>query len=129
MKKVIRYLFLHELKNVITKNVNYKLVAKYKCNCGKVAVWSYMPGFGNGANPHFCDDCVSSVNDEPCSCNHHYIEGEMAEQPEGVEGVYWKWVEEGKIWVNLDAKKRPYPCAEYDYDEDGLDMPNLWDKI
>ena len=53
---------------------------------------------------------------------------------EGIEGKDWAWVEyEGdeyvdKItkddgyWQYLDERVRPYPCAEYDYDEDGFEL-------
>ena len=53
--------------------------------------------------------------------------------PEGIEGKDWRWVEneanefmdeitkEDGYWLNLDERGRPYPCVEYEYDEDGFD--------
>jgi hypothetical protein len=28
---------------------------------------------------------------------------------------------EDGYWLNLDERGRPYPCVEYEYDEDGFD--------
>jgi hypothetical protein len=102
-----------------------------------MAVWVYAPGFSGGDNPYFCDDCISSTEDLGCSCNWHYSkhsDEDFTEQPEGIEGKDWRWVEhpgddymgeitkdEG-IWVRLDEKGRPYPCAEYWYEEDGWEI-------
>lgn len=106
---------------------------KELCDCGKISVWCYMPGYSGGGNPYVCDDCVSSPNDVGCSCNWHYSKGEEIDKPEGIENVHWRWVEhpgnehlieikkEEGIWVKLDKKGRPHPCAEYTYDEDGFD--------
>jgi len=115
-------------------------MSKAKCDCGKEAVWLYAPGFSNGDNPYFCDDCVSSPDDVGCSCNWRHMDVnaydpplENPELPEGIEGKDWRWVEfEGNeyipkitkndgIWQFLDEKGRPNPCAEYFYDEDGFD--------
>ena len=108
---------------------------KKKCDCGKIAQWLYMPGYGDNSNPYSCDDCVSSSDDMGCSCNWHYAkpqDGLPTDEPEGIEGKDWRWVEyEGDEYVNkitkeedgywqyLDEKGRPYPCAEYDYSEEG----------
>ena len=104
-------------------------MAKY-CDCGKPAKWCYAPGYSSGANPFLCDDCISSVDSMGCSCNWESAEGEYAVIPEGVEGVDWKWIVqpatdylseitlEDKMWVSLDSKGRPWPCVEYDYDQD-----------
>jgi hypothetical protein len=43
------------------------------------------------------------------------------ELPEGVEGVDWKWIEDGSIWTSIDDKGREWPCAEYDNDPDGYE--------
>lgn len=109
---------------------------KEKCDCGKMAVWYYMPSTdSNNFNPYSCDDCISTPESQPCSCNYNYTKGEFAEElPKGVEGKDWRWVthpgsehmgqitkEEG-IFINLDEKGRPYPCCEYDYDEEGYDI-------
>ena len=96
---------------------------KELCDCGKVAVWSYGPGFINGFNSDFCDDCVP----RGCSCNHRYIDvnayhpplGEP-DLPEGEEGKDLKWVDEEKThWCRIDEHGREYPCAEFWYEEDG----------
>jgi hypothetical protein len=84
------------------------------CDCGKVAVWCYLPGYSNGDNPNHCDDCVP----RGCTCNYHSIQEEYDDQPEGVEGVDYKWISE-TIWTEIDDQGREYPCVEYDYDEDG----------
>lgn len=110
---------------------------KELCDCGKIAVWVYAPGFSGGGHPYFCDDCISSPEDVGCSCNWHYSkhsDNDFTEQPEGDEGKDWRWVEypgddylslitkdEG-IWVRLDDKGRPYPCAEYWYEEEGFEI-------
>ena len=110
---------------------------KKMCDCGvNHAKWVYMPGYANGDSPYICDDCISSPEDVGCSCNWNYglpQEGLPTDEPEGVEGKDWRWVEkeaddyEGAIakeegyWLNLDERGRPYPCAEYEYSEDGFD--------
>ena len=119
---------------------------KKKCDCGNVAVWLYMPGYGDGSNPYICDDCVSSPEDIGCSCNWHYgkpQEGLPTDEPDGIEGKDWRWVEyegdeyvdkitkeEDGYWQYLDERGRPYPCAEYDYDEEGYpDYTWLGEKV
>lgn len=87
------------------------------CDCGKIAVFCYMPGYSSGNSPYFCDDCVH----RGCSCNHKYINEEYLNNPEGEEGIDWKWIEEGLIWAYIDEKGREYPCAEYDCDPDGYE--------
>lgn len=111
-------------------------MAKKYCDCGKPASWLYMPGFSDG-NSFVCEDCISHIDSVGCSCNWEYTMGECATIPEGIEGKDWKWVvqpanehmseitiEDG-IWVSLDERGRPYPCAEYDYDTDGNNFD--WD--
>ena len=88
---------------------------KELCDCGKVAVWCYMPGYSSGSSPYSCDDCVG----RGCSCNHRYINEQ--DTPEGEEGKDWIWVEDGGVWTHVDEKGREYPCAEYDYDPDGYE--------
>lgn len=118
---------------------------KKKCDCGAEAKWVYMPGFSGGGNSYICDDCVSSPEDIGCSCCWNTAleqEGLPQDLPEGVEGKDWRWVEHegdeylGKIikedgyWLNLDERGRPYPCVEYEYDEDGFDNYTcLGDKV
>jgi hypothetical protein len=87
-----------------------------KCKCGNVAVWFYMPG-----DSKYCDDCVS----RGCSCNNYYVDVnayhpplDSPELPEGVEGVDWKWIDEGQVWCYVDKKGRQFPCCEFFYDED-----------
>lgn len=116
---------------------------KRKCDCGNVAEWFYMPGYGNGANSYVCDDCVTSIDDEGCSCNYHYTNIDDANNlsagdvhyshpdlPEGIEGKDWRWVDKDRgCWINLDEKGRPYPCAEYDYEKGGHEIPTFWDTL
>lgn len=115
--------------------------SKELCDCGKMAIWVYAPGFSGGGNPYFCDDCISSPEDIGCSCNWNYCSKDAYQpaletdiEPEGVEGKDWRWVEfpgddymskitkEDKVWQYLDEKGRPYPCAEYWYDEEGYEI-------
>ena len=124
-------------------------MAKELCKCGKMAVLVYMPGYGYGASPFSCNDCVISKDDKiGCSCNWHYAknqDGLPDDLPEGIEGKDWTWIqhegdeymtpilkEEG-YWINIDENGRPYPCVEFEYDKDGFDIPtwwsNLYDKI
>ena len=109
---------------------------KKMCDCGvNHAKWVYMPGYANGDSPYICDDCISSPEDVGCSCNWNYglpQEGLPTDEPEGVEGKDWRWVEkeadeyeagitkEDGYWQYLDERGRPYPCAEYEYDEGGF---------
>jgi len=119
---------------------------KKKCDCGNVAVWLYMPGYGDGSNPFICDDCIGTPEDIGCSCNWHYglpQEGLPTDEPEGIEGKDWRWVEyegdeytdkitkeEDGYWQYIDERGRPYPCAEYEYDEDGFpDYTWLGEKV
>lgn len=113
---------------------------KHKCDCGKEAVWCYMPGFRDNSNPFFCDDCViSPENKIGCSCNWRFAkeqEGLPTDLPEGEEGKDWIWVEfkgdehtppitkEDGYWTELDERGRPYPCVEYWYDEEGFEIEN-----
>ena len=98
---------------------------KEYCDCGKLANWCYMPGYSSGESPYSCDDCVP----RGCDCNHMYCRSddsydpplEHEQRPEGVEGVDFKWIKDGKIWANIDDKGREYPCAEYDWDPDGYE--------
>ena len=102
---------------------------KELCDCGKVAVWCYMPGYSGGDSPYHCDECVN----RGCSCNHRYVSVEAYHPPldnpdlpselDGVENVDWKWCDEEKThWTHIDSKGREYPCCEYMYDEDGFDI-------
>ena len=107
-------------------------MAKHICDCQKMAQWLYMPSSSLDLNPYVCDDCISSIDDEGCSCNWHYTNInayhpplDEPEMPEGLEGKDWRWVpnhEDQGAWQYLDEKGRPYPCCEYDYHEDGYDI-------
>ena len=107
-------------------------MAKHLCDCGKIALYCYMPASDNRFNPYVCDDCISSVADEGCSCNWHYTNVnayhpplDNPELPEGEEGKDWRWVPNHKdqgAWQYLDDKGRPYPCCEYDFNEQGYDI-------
>jgi hypothetical protein len=100
-------------------------INKDLCDCGAIAVWSYGPGFSNGDNSNFCEDCVP----RGCSCNHKYVSVDSYQPPledpylpEGDEGKDWKWLDEKKThWCYIDEKGREYPCSEFFYDEDGWD--------
>mgnify|MGYP003607208939 CR=1 FL=1 len=111
------------------------------CDCGKVAVWCYIPGHTHGNN-YYCDDCVINKDDPPCSCNYKYISGfdeqELKEFKKLTEGIDYRYVtekdltdlyptfdtsnfQERTVIYYIDEKGRPYPCAEYWYDEDGFE--------
>lgn len=87
--------------------------------CEHLAVWIYMPG-----DNVYCDDCVP----RGCTCNHNYVSQEAYSPaldepftPEGEEGKDWKWIEEGKIWCDVDEQGREYPCVEYDWSPGGIE--------
>lgn len=94
------------------------------CDCGKVAVWAYMPGFSDNENPYFCDECVP----RGCSCNHNYVDVNSYHPPLDEPNLPHesdmpiKWLEDDKIWCRIDKQGREYPCCEYDYDENGFDF-------
>ena len=102
-------------------------MSKELCNCGSVAIWCYMPGYSNSANPHYCDKCVP----RGCDCGHEYVnsesyhpalEGKNLPDSDSEEGVDWKWIEPYKVWCYLDEEGREYPCCEFLYDEDGWEI-------
>jgi len=103
-------------------------MAKELCKCGKMAVYIYMPGYEGKKkeDSFFCEDCISSPDDDGCSCNYHYCE---YEQPQGVEGKDWRWIDKDRSWIKLDDRGRPYSCVEYDYDKDGYDVPTWWSNL
>lgn len=120
-------------------------MAKELCDCGKMAVWIYMPGYGDKSNPYSCDDCVISSNDKlGCSCNWNYgkeQDGLPVDLPEGIENKDWRWIEfegdehmnpitkEDKYWIYIDERGRPYPCVEYEYSKNGFDVPTWWSTL
>lgn len=86
---------------------------KYLCDCGEIATYLYLPGYSNGGNSFSCYSCVP----KGCSCN----ERTMSEKPVGIEGVDWKMSEGNPShWCNIDVNGNPYPCSEYDCDDDGF---------
>lgn len=90
-------------------------MSKELCDCGKTAVWDYLPGYLKGGNSYSCDDCVH----RGCSCNHYHLD--IPGLRIGIEGKDWKWVEHG-VWTYIDEQGREYPCAEYHYSKDGFDI-------
>ena len=120
-------------------------MSKHKCGCGAMAQWIYMPGYSGGGNSFSCDDCVMPEDDKlGCSCNWRVSlkqEGFPTDEPEGIENVDWKRVTneddtynpiitlEDGYWQFVDERGRPYPCAEYDYSEDGFDTPTLYERV
>jgi hypothetical protein len=90
---------------------------KIKCECGKLATWYYMPAEHKWA---CCDDCVP----RGCSCwewNNKESNFEIYEEPEGVEGKDWEWVDKGMSWRELDGEGKQIPCVEWWYDKEGWD--------
>ena len=101
---------------------------KHNCDCGKTAVYLYMPSNSKDKNPYFCEDCVP----RGCSCNWEHMENEDAIQPP-TDGTKWKWivienkegwenVKEGEMWTALDEEGREFPCCEFMYDEKGFEI-------
>lgn len=96
---------------------------KNLCDCGKVAQWCYMPS----PSYYICDECLYSSEYAGCSCNWYHTDVnaytppiDNPDIPEGIEGSDWKWVNEKKdCWEYVDKKGRPYPCCEFEYNEDG----------
>jgi hypothetical protein len=107
-------------------------MSKELCDCGKVAIWDYVPGYSEGGNSYSCDDCVP----RGCDCNHRYVDVnayhpplENPDLPEGDEEKDWKWLDEEEThWCNIDEEGREYPCAEYWYDEEGWDIDDEIDE-
>jgi hypothetical protein len=95
-------------------------MSKELCDCGKVAVWTYLP-----SDFVYCDDCVP----RGCFCNHYHCDMNAYHPPllnrilpEGDENVDWKWIKKDEIWTHIDEKGREYPCSEYMYVEDGWEI-------
>ena len=115
------------------KNIDSSPTNKQKCDCGKLAVWLYCPAREHD-HPFYCDDCVIEKDVIPCSCEWRTVDGEHAEQPEGVEGIDWKWidVEKAKLigydveieewWYQLQPNGKPWPCCEYNKYEEGFEI-------
>lgn len=97
---------------------------KQECDCGKIAIWVYIPGYSRGGNPYHCDECVP----RGCGCNNRYVDPnayepklENPDMPEGEENKDWKWLKEN-VWTYIDDMGRQYPCVEYMYDEEGFEI-------
>jgi len=115
---------------------------KIKCDCGQIAKYCYAPGYSDGSNSYTCEKCYFEFRDNMgCSCNWECIYGESAHQPEGEEGKDWRYIiHEGDehyskmtiqdgYWQYIDEKGRPYPCVEYDVEEEGFDNDEPDDKF
>jgi hypothetical protein len=95
---------------------------KELCDCGKMAVWDYMPGYSGGGNSYSCDDCVH----RGCSCNYgNILDGDESgtDEPEGVEGKDFIWIDDS-TWTSVDENGKESPCAEYWYSEEGWEVEN-----
>lgn len=93
------------------------------CECGEVAKYLYGPGFSDGSNPFYCDECVP----RNCNCNYNYTKKHLDEVGRGaypfdVSDDYYEepsddrpfeWIKEGYIWQTVDENGKPYPCCEY----------------
>ena len=87
---------------------------KLACNCGKLAVWSYIPASDIRKNREFCEDCVP----RGCSCETEYIEYECFPPKDRSD---WIWIEENVSWCYVDELGRKSPCCEFWFDENGWD--------
>ena len=70
-----------------------------KCDCGKDAIWIYMPYNPNITNPYYCDDCVP----RGCTCNKEPKDGN------------WDNLDESNWIQPKDEKGREYPCVEFEH--------------
>lgn len=91
---------------------------KELCNCGKVAVWLYMPATNNPRRPFFCEDCVP----RGCTCNHYHIGESIPLNLPTESDKPYIWIEPNLVWTRVDDKGRQWPCVEYDYEEEGYDI-------
>ena len=104
-------------------------MSKDLCDCGKVAIWSYGPGYSSGDNPNFCDDCVP----RGCDCNYRYVDVNSyhppLEHPDLPEG------EEGKDWIDWYLYERDSNSADINQamDKDNnpicYDDKSLWEEV
>lgn len=86
----------------------------HRCSmCDNDAKWYYMP-HTNGRR-YYCDNHVP----RGCSCNKYSIH-EFGE-PETSQKFYWCNKEE-TIYEYLDDNNLPYPCCEFDYEENGQEF-------
>lgn len=85
-----------------------------KTDCNNIAVWCYMPASED--NPYYCEEHIS----RGCSCNTEHNGNDWYEEPKGIEGKDYKWIEKDIEWTPLDEQGREYPCCEYEYDENGF---------
>ena len=98
---------------------------KELCDCGKIAIWCYMPGYSSGENSYHCDDCVP----RGCSCNNYSTRAEDYSPPGDVDVVAFapgpedgpvKWLDD-HTWTHVDEFGREYPCCEHMHEPDGFD--------
>ena len=88
---------------------------KETCDCGAMAQYIYMPGYGDNDNPYSCYNCVS----KGCDCNYRPISWLTPE--DGIEGVDWHFVEDSKThYCSIDENGNEYPCSEYSWEENGF---------
>jgi len=103
-----------------------KIREKYKCKCGSLAVWDYMPSYEGKKKEdrYYCDECVP----RGCSCHYNSINPEhyapydpnfSIKPTKNDEPI--KWIDE-YTWTNLDEKNREYPCCEFCYEKDGFEI-------
>jgi len=112
---------------------------KEKCKCGKMAVWCYMPGYGDNSSSYHCDDCVP----RGCSCNVNFIDN-LEKEENYKDGDKVLFLNESHDFFNekvgcskeeathyeiLDEQGRREPCIEYWYDEEGFDIDENFKDI
>lgn len=100
----------------------------HKCSCcDKIATWSYIPS-GSGRR-NFCNDHVP----RGCTCNVYNIKEFTDSIPS--ENVMW-WSKDDDLntdgsltrkedsfyYEELDENGKRFPCCEFDYDPDGIEM-------
>lgn len=74
------------------------------CECGKMAVWFYMPS-RDAEKDSYCDDCVP----RGCSCNMSPIDGNWDSEDDN------NWIDD------TDDLGRQLPCCEYGHYPEGID--------
>lgn len=85
----------------------------------EMAVWSYMPSKGD-----YCETCVP----RGCSCNRELTPENPLATYDGLNlGMNppkkkFKWIENGMVWCHVDELGREYPCCEFSFYENGIDL-------
>ena len=85
--------------------------------CDKIAVWLYCPGCNHIKGDYQCDDHVP----RGCDCNHIRMSSPGSELPTSEDEPY-KWIVEGKVWTTLDSSGREFPCCEWGWFENGIEI-------